>query len=211
MTFGCSNFFSYICKKKMKREVFEAFVSTNMGVIKAIGAHAAKLHDIDCNQKYGEDKPYSFHLNMVAEYAMKWGHMICEYEYHIIPIIFGAYFHDAIEDARVTYNDMMKIAEKYMTHYQAVIAVEIVYALTDEKGRCRAERGSEKHYEDIRNTMYAPFVKFCDRYANYHYSCEVGSRMAKVYEKEMPEFIIKLGGDKYLTHKLCELILNEKS
>ena len=204
-------FFVYLQKKKMKKELFEAFIHANIGVIEDIKSRAAKLHDIDCNQKYGEGKPYSFHLNMVAEYAMKWGYLICEYEHHIIPIIFGAYFHDAIEDARVTYNDMMKIAEKYMSHYQAVIAVEIVYALTDEKGRNRAERGSKKHYEDIRNTMYAPFVKFCDRYANYHYSCEVGSRMAKVYEKEMPEFIVKLGGDKYLTHELCELILNEKS
>ena len=159
----------------MTREMFKAFIADNKDVINAIKNEASELHDVICNQKYGDNKPYSFHLCMVADLAMEYGHIVCEYEHHIIPIIFGAYFHDAIEDARVTYNDMMKIASKYMTHYQAVIAVEIVYALTDEKGRNRAERGSEKHYEDIRNTMYAPFVKWCDRYANAKYSVENGS------------------------------------
>lgn len=179
-----------------------------MGVINKIAEEASKIHDIDCNQKYGSDKPYSFHLRMVALYAMKWFNLVCEYEHHIVPIIFGAYFHDAIEDARLSYNDVLVIAKKYMTQYQALIATEIVYALTDEKGRCRAERGSEKHYEGIRNTRYAPFVKFCDRYANTIYSIKNGGRMADVYRKEMPEFVVKLGGDKYLNHELCEMILN---
>ena len=169
---------------------------------------ASELHDIKCNQKYGDDVPYSFHLNMVAELVIRYGNLVCEYPYHIIPIVFGAYFHDAIEDARQTYNDIKKIALKYMTEYQANIATELVYALTDEKGRNRAERGSEKHYEDIRNTMYAPFVKWCDRYANTSHSIKVGDRMAETYKKEMPNFVEKLGGDRYLNHELCELILN---
>ena len=66
----------------------------------------------------------------------------------------------------MTYNDVLLVANMFMTEYQAKMAAEIVYALTDEKGRNRAERGSEKHYEDIRNTLYAPFVKLCNRYAN---------------------------------------------
>ena len=123
-----------------------------------------------------------------------------------VPIIFGAYFHDAIEDARMTYNDVLMTAREFMTNYQAIIATEIVYALTDEKGRNRAERGSEKHYEDIRNTLYAPFVKFCDRYANFIYSVEANSKMAHTYAIEMPSFIRKIGGTKYVPKEIIKLV-----
>ena len=191
----------------MKKEEFVAFINDNKELIEQIKERVRVLHDIDCNQKYG-DKPYSYHLNMVADAAMEYGHLVCFEEKHIIPIIFGAYFHDAIEDARVTYNDVTKIANEYMDDNQALMAVEIVYALTDEKGRNREERGSAKHYEDIRNTLYAPFVKWCDRYANFKHSIEIGSRMAKVYWKEMPLFLAKLGEDKFIGKELYEMILN---
>ena len=36
--------------------------------------------------------------------------------------MFGAYFHDSIEDARLTYNDVHKIALEYMNEDQAIIA-----------------------------------------------------------------------------------------
>ena len=185
----------------MKREVFEDFLKENEDSILRIKERARRLHDIDVNQQYG-NKPYSFHLNMVADYAMKWGHYQCFDKRDILPIIFAAYFHDSIEDARVTYNDVMKIAKEYMDDAQAKTAVEIVYALTDEKGRNRAERGSDKHYADIRDTLFAPFVKFCDRYANYKYSVDSGSRMAKVYDEEMPSFLDKLGYDKYISKEI---------
>ena len=175
--------------------------------INLIKNRASYIHDNVCNQKYGDNLPYSFHLEMVARFAMDWCHLVCEYEHHIIPIIFGAYFHDAIEDARMTYNDVLRLARAFMTNYQATIATEIVYALTDEKGRNRAERGSAKHYADIRATLYAPFVKWCDRYCNWKYSVETGSRMAEVYTKEMPEFIDKLGGDRFLPKELIGKVL----
>ena len=192
----------------MNREDFIDYIAReeNEVVIKGIAEAAAKLHDVTCNQKYGEDKPYSYHLEMVAKYTKDWCHLVCEYEHHIIPIIFGAYFHDAIEDARMTYNDVLMTAREFMTNYQAIIATEIVYALTDEKGRNRAERGSEKHYEDIRNTLYAPFVKFCDRYANFIYSVEANSKMAHTYAIEMPSFIRKIGGTKYVPKEIIKLV-----
>lgn len=190
----------------MEIQKYNDFLVKIFIAVNAIEEEACNLHDVTCNQKYGDNLPYSFHLKMVGEFATAWAYLVCEYEHHILPIIFGAYFHDAIEDARLTYNDVMKIAEKYMTHYQAVIATEIVYALTDEKGRNRAERGCAKHYEDIRNTKYAPFVKWCDRYANWKYSEETGSRMADVYKKEMPEFVEKLGGARFVPQRLIDLI-----
>lgn len=190
-----------------KKEQFEEFMRDNAGLIGDICEAACNLHDVDCNQKYGDGKPYSVHLKMVADCAMEWISETCEREEDIIPIIFGAYFHDAIEDARMTYNDILSLAKRFMTPSQAAMATELVYALTDEKGRNRAERGSMKHYEDIRNTKYAPFVKFCDRYSNWKYSVDNGSRMAAVYNKEMPEFIDKLGGDRFLTKELIGKVL----
>lgn len=185
---------------------YNKFIDDNFYVIQRIRRHASHLHDVEVNQLYGNGHPYSYHLKMVAQYALQYAYLVCEDIGHVIPVIFGAYFHDAIEDARKTYHDILTLAKTFMSEEQAIMATEIVYALTDEKGRTRAERGSEKHYEDIRKTKYAPFVKFCDRYANLLYSIENGSRMANVYKKEMPDFIKKIGNDLYVPSKLVNLI-----
>lgn len=194
----------------MKKELFEKFINEHLKIIGEMRKYACDLHDVTCNQKYGDNLPYSYHLCMVANAAIEYGHIVCYDEHHILPIIFGAYFHDSIEDARMTYNDVLKVAKTFMNEHQAIIATEIVYALTDEKGRNRKERASDKHYEDIRNTLYAPFVKWCDRYANMKYSIEVGSRMVNVYSKEMMDFITKIGSDKYLSRELCEILFDLK-
>ena len=65
---------------------------------------------------------------------------------------------------------------------------EIVYALTNEKGRTRKERANAKYYEGIRATPYATLVKVCDRIANVTNSRNKGSRMLDVYRKEYSDF-----------------------
>jgi hypothetical protein len=80
------------------------------------------------------------------------------------------------------------------------MAAEIVYALTNEKGRTRHERAGEKYYKGIRETPYAPFVKLCDRLANVTYSCSIdsgrdGHRMREVYKSEMGVFLPALISD----------------
>ena len=73
------------------------------------------------------------------------------------------------------------------------MAAEIVYALTNEKGRTRAERAGEKYFLGIRETPYAPFVKLADRLANttYSYTCcnALNARMKDVYRSEFPQFL----------------------
>lgn len=76
-----------------------------------------------------------------------------------------------------------------MVSEQAYIAAEIVYALTNEKGRNRSERANDKYYSDIRETPFAPFVKMCDRFANMSYSSMKNSRMIDVYKKELEHFL----------------------
>ena len=171
----------------MEKKDFEKYIEENYNVITDISKNAKSLHN-EVNQKY-DDKPYSVHLSSVAHYAKVYGYNVCENDNDILPLIFGAYFHDSIEDARLTYNDVTVIARKYMTNQQAYVATEIVYALTNEKGRNRTERANEKYYSGIRETPFAPFVKMCDRFANMSYSSINKSRMIDVYKKEFEHFL----------------------
>lgn len=107
---------------------------------------------------------------MVADSVYKYGHHVCAGGADVLPLFFGAYYHDSIEDTRLTYNDVVKIAKQWMDDQQALMAAEIVYALTNDKGRTRAERAGEKYYQGIRDTAYAPFMKLADRLANITYS-----------------------------------------
>lgn len=174
----------------MKREDFNNMFSPDL--YETIRSTAAELHK-DVNQTYG-DKPYVYHLDMVAEFAMHFGHLVCESETDIAKIIFGSYFHDVIEDTRNTYNDVLKIAKRFFTYQEdALHATEIVYALTNEKGRNRAERENDKYFEGLRAVKFAPFVKMCDRLANINYSKNEGeARMFKCYRKESQDFLRRI-------------------
>jgi (p)ppGpp synthase/HD superfamily hydrolase len=86
---------------------------------------------------------------------------------------------------RVSYNDVKDALGQEVA--------DIVYAVTNEKGKNRKERANDKYYEGIRNTPGAVFVKLCDRIANVQYSKMTGSRMFEMYKKENINFMIKLG------------------
>lgn len=171
----------------MEWKEYYAYIGSISRLELDIRNRARFIHD-DVNQKY-DNHPYFYHLDKVGNLACKYLQEIVERQEDIIPVLFGAYFHDSIEDARLTYNDVMKIAKEFMSEGQALLATEIVYALTNEKGRNRHERANEKYYAGIRDTMYAPLVKACDRLANYNYAKETHSRMVSCYEKEMEYFI----------------------
>lgn len=162
--------------------------------IEAFSRNAGALHN-SVNQKY-DMHPYSYHLNMVAD---KTKENIRKYygdkldRQTVGAIMFGAYYHDSIEDARLTYNDVMRVAKMSFDEENAKIATEIVYALSNEKGRNRSERANDKYYEGIRNTPYASIVKLSDREANMEYSKESGSRMYDVYLSEHDHFIKSIG------------------
>lgn len=179
----------------MTRESFDNYCHAHAVLIDSIRAAAWALHD-SVNQTYDGTLPYGHHLSMVANAAMEYGSEVVESEHDILPIVFAAYFHDSIEDARQTYNDVMRTAQCYMDMQQALIATEIVYALTNDKGRTRAERAGRRYYEGIRSTPYAPLIKLCDRYANMSYS-RLGSdesniHMQSVYASEWEHFISEI-------------------
>ena len=137
---------------------------------------------------------------MVARYAADYGHEVLADAADLLPLLFGAYFHDSIEDARLSYNDVTRRAAAFMNDAQAYMAAEIVYALTNDKGRTRSERAGERYYAGIRATPYAPFVKLCDRAANTAFSARAAdggnSRMSKIYANEWPHFLAAIRVDR---------------
>jgi (p)ppGpp synthase/HD superfamily hydrolase len=179
----------------MERQQFETYLKQYAQQIETIRQSAHELHR-SVNQTYGDGLPYGYHLDMVVQGLHDFGHLVCVREEDVLPLFFGGYYHDSIEDARLTYNDVMKTARQYLTEEQAIMATEITYALTNDKGRTRAERAGEKYYQGIRETPYAPFVKLCDRLANITYSCAGTNRdnlrMKEVYKSEVPHFLASI-------------------
>lgn len=132
------------------------------------------LHDNKVNQKYADTLPYSFHLEMVYNQAKKFSYLIKYGEHDRIYI--SCYAHDSIEDARKTYNDIEKLCGNEIA--------DIVYCCTEDKGKTREERHSDKFYEELSKNKLAVFVKLCDIIANTHYSLMTNSNMYEKYKKE---------------------------
>ena len=131
-----------------------------------------------------DGKPYGeTHLAMVVSVGLEFINLIPENARE--DVICGCYLHDTIEDCRLTANDIKK---EFGTDI-----MEIVYALTNEKGKNRHERANDKYYEGIRNTKGAIFVKLCDRIANVQYSKMTKSNMFETYKKENTNFLTQLG------------------
>ena len=176
----------------MSEKEFNTYVDSHRENIEEIRDRAHMLHD-SVNQHYDKKHPYGFHLDMVADSVFKYGHLVCQSPADVLPVFFAAFYHDSIEDARLTYNDVTKAARLFMGDEQAYIAAEMVYALTNEKGRTRAERANDRYYEGIRETPYAPFLKLADRLANITYSCTHGNQsnkhMRQIYRDELPHFL----------------------
>lgn len=152
-------------------------------------------HDYYCNQKYGGDLPYSFHLDAVFAQGEKFKHLINPSDYTNV-VTHALYAHDLIEDARMTYNDIIKACDKYNIRRAEVVA-DIVYCVTDEKGKNRRDRKNDKYYKDLLKNKYAVFVKLADIAANTLFSKLTGSSMYGMYKKEFLNVKRKLYIDKY--------------
>jgi (p)ppGpp synthase/HD superfamily hydrolase len=138
----------------------------------------AILKHFETNHKY-DGKPYEVHLEMAFEFACKFIHLLPD-EKTISEVLASVWAHDVIEDCRQNYSDVKNVLGENVA--------EIVYALTNEKGKNRKERANDKYYEGIRNTPFADFVKICDRLANVYYSKLHNQSLLNVYRKEQDNF-----------------------
>jgi (p)ppGpp synthase/HD superfamily hydrolase len=127
---------------------------------------------------------------MVAQVAVDFIYLLKGKEkIEYIEVQLACYGHDLIEDTRVSYNDVKEALGEY--------AADIVYAVSNEKGKTRKERANEKYYEGIRNTSGATFVKLCDRIANVQYSKLTKSNMFEKYKTENQQFAKSLYNEDY--------------
>jgi (p)ppGpp synthase/HD superfamily hydrolase len=139
------------------------------------------------NHMYAEYLPYEYHLRMVVGVFERFKHLVEEIKRDDVKL--ACFGHDLIEDARISYSDLKKELGEGVA--------DLVYALTNEKGKTRKERANDKYYEGIKTEKYGVFIKMCDRIANVEYSKISGSRMFDVYKKENDNFINKLGIKQY--------------
>lgn len=158
-----------------------------------IGKHS------ETNHMYDTYLPYEFHLRMVHNVALKYQNLLDdtkdyysgdnrpEKDYTTLrtACLRAVWGHDLIEDCRCSYNDVKQ--------HMGQEAADIVYAVTNEKGKTRKERANSAYYKCIRETPGATFVKLCDRIANVQYSKMTGSRMFEMYKEENSNFIQELG------------------
>lgn len=147
----------------------------------------------ETNHKYDGYIPYEFHLQMALTIAKRFIHLIPDADegFPVRPIVLAAVIaHDAIEDARMTYNDIRNTAISCgATEQKATMIAEIVRAVTNNvRGRNRDERMPDYIYEEIKTTYFALFVKLCDRLANLQYGLMTGGSMPKKYKLEHPHF-----------------------
>jgi (p)ppGpp synthase/HD superfamily hydrolase len=162
------------------------------------------------NHMYSEYLPYEFHLRMVAEVANDFKHLLDDTKDYFTgedyrgpkqdqvtlkeACLRAVWGHDLIEDCRVSYNDVKnKLGQE---------AADIIYAVTNDKGKNRKERAGVKYYQGIRDTPGAVFVKLCDRIANVQYGKMTKSRMFEMYKKENSDFEQYLG--RYTSNKDLE-------
>lgn len=145
----------------------------------AVKEYFINLHDAECNQKYAtyltNPLNYSFHLEMVVKQAQKFN-LLIQNDDDFTNIVWGCWGHDAIEDARQTYNDV-----KDVVGYDVA---EIIYLCTESKGRTRSERHSDEFYAELSTNRLAIFVKLCDIIANVKFGLLTNSTMYLKYQNE---------------------------
>ena len=123
---------------------FSKVLEAEADALQRIRRAAHELH-ASVNQLYGSGLPYAYHLDGVAEGVARYGGEVCVREDDVLPLMFGAWFHDSIEDARQTYNDTRKrAADLGLDERQALLAAEIVYALTNDKGTHAGRKGGRE-------------------------------------------------------------------
>lgn len=172
-----------------------------MKTIETVKEYAQKCHE-DANHKY-DGADYINHLQMVVDYAIKYAHLI-DVTY-VDCVVCACYCHDLIEDARQTYNDVKEATNSTVA--------ELVYAVTNEKGRTRKDRANDKYYADMRVAgENAVFVKICDRLANIKYSVATESSMLNAYRKEREHFYAQLFTAKFndMWEEMDRLLVNTK-
>lgn len=143
--------------------------------IEEVKEFAITAHD-HIRQPYGSRNhlSYGFHLELAAKIA-EW--FSSEVELNRVVARKAVYLHDILEDHYAySYNDLKELF--------GVEVAEVVFLVTDFKGRTRKERHCNQYFTEIAASKEATFVKLCDLTANVLYSIYSNSSMFEMYKKE---------------------------
>lgn len=142
---------------------------------KYLNEHRKKANDFhnQTNCKY-DGKEYVFHLDMVVEGIIKYDTIFLDYEDYRIAVISG-YYHDTIEDAQLTFNDVKKASNEAVAY--------VVLDVTDVHEENRLLRHLFTMGKTVKDHI-SIIVKMCDIRANALYSKNSGSSMYKKYVEE---------------------------
>lgn len=145
-------------------------------VIFGISAH------INRNLQYGEDQ-YYVHLHLAYKFAKKYIYLLPDDEMRH-NVLCAMWLHDTIDDCVVTYSDIKK-------HFNWHIA-EIVYLLSNNKGRTRSEKNDPNYYASMVEDQYSVFSKICDRLSNAFSAKTESPSKFQMYVKELEAFESRL-------------------
>ena len=125
------------------------------------------------DQTYGDEKPYAFHLDMVA-------HVLGHYGYKG-EMVQAAYLHDTLEDTNLERED---IAAAFGDR-----VADLVESVTGV-GETRKER-NENVYRRLAKYPQGRMLKAADRIANVHCTLKDGFRrdLFEMYQKESDDFL----------------------
>lgn len=174
-----------------QKQIISSLSNEQRAKLEKARSYFQDLHDNQVNQKYATylkcgGVPYSFHLEMVEIQIHEFAEMVLsdpefvgsEKELMVILII-SAWAHDAIEDARMTYNDVKKEF--------GVLVADIVYCCTELRGKNREARHGIEFFETLTQNKLAIFIKLCDIIANTKFGLLTRSSMLPKYSAEFPK------------------------
>lgn len=148
-----------------------------ISIVEKAKKFAKEKHNMPSDsQRYG-NLPYTVHTDAVAAHGERFIYYIPE---HLRDIVRAAlHLHDTVEDTDTT--------EKLLQKLFGDIVADIVYRVSNERGRDRKERNFKTYPKIWRNDL-AIFVKLADRIANALNSKNTGHSMFKKYKAEYPIF-----------------------
>lgn len=131
-----------------------------------------KLYN-NANCKY-DGNSYINHIDMVISCINQHKNIFIENNDYINTIFAGLY-HDVIEDAKISYNDIVEFANSDVA--------DITLAVTDVPEKNRLLRHLSTMNKTVKDHR-AIILKMCDIHANASYSKQVGSTMYQKYVEE---------------------------
>ena len=149
----------------------EGFIGEDTLVARA-KQYAIRMHG---SQMYGENEPYSVHLEDVEN-------ILIEYNHISSTLRAAAWLHDVLEDVLTSEPQRAAFKQEFSGYLYL-----IVEAVTSEPGKNRKER-NVLTYPKIALIESAVILKLADRISNGRKSKSTGSKKYEMYKNEYPGF-----------------------